>query len=98
MRSAAYFQYISIVLNLEYNKNKMQKTLDFSCRDMLNFNFSENGPGLVSPPHSVYDFSRKCFSCYILLTDLISLNDCLYYLRFWAICVLQLFVNYAVTS
>ena len=56
MRSAAYFQYISIVLNLEYNKNKMQKTLDFSCRDMLNFNFSENGRGLVSPPHSVYDF------------------------------------------
>ena len=28
---------------------------------MLNFNFSEKGLGLVSPPHFVYDFSRKMF-------------------------------------
>ena len=28
---------------------------------MLNFNFSEKGPGIVSPPHFVYDFSRKIF-------------------------------------
>ena len=26
---------------------------------MLNFNFSEKGLGLVSPPDFVYDFSRK---------------------------------------
>ena len=36
---------------------------------MLNFNSSEKGLRLVSPRHSVYDFSRKNFSCYILLTD-----------------------------
>ena len=28
---------------------------------MLNFNFSEKGLGLVSPPHFMYDFSRKMF-------------------------------------
>ena len=28
---------------------------------MLNFNFSEKGLGLVSPPQLVYDFSRKMF-------------------------------------
>ena len=28
---------------------------------MLNFDFSENGPGMVSQPHFVYDFSRKMF-------------------------------------
>ena len=28
---------------------------------MLNFDFSEKGLGLVSPPHFVYDFSRKMF-------------------------------------
>ena len=28
---------------------------------MLNFNFSEKGLGLVSPPHFVYDFSIKMF-------------------------------------
>ena len=52
---------------------------------MLNFNFSEKGLGLVSPPNFVNDF-EKCFSCYILLTDQISLSDCLYFLRYWVIC------------
>ena len=28
---------------------------------MLNFDFSEKGLELVSPPHSVNDFSRKMF-------------------------------------
>ena len=43
-------------------------------------------------------FQEKCFSCYILLTDQISLSDCLYFSRYLAICVLKLFVNQAVTS
>ena len=30
-------------------------------RDMLNFNFSEKGLGLVSPPHFVRDYSRQMF-------------------------------------
>ena len=59
---------------------------------MLNFYFLEKGPEIVSPPHFVYDFSRKCFSSYILLSDQVSLSDCLYSLRYWAKCVLQLFV------
>ena len=68
---------------------------------MLNFNFLEKGLGLVSPLHFVYDFSRKMFHILHsinLLTDQISLADCLYFSRCWAICVLQLFVNQAVTS
>ena len=65
---------------------------------MLNLNFSEKGLGLVSPPHYGYDFSRKCFPCYILLTEQMVLSDCLYFLRYWTICVLQLFANQAVTS
>ena len=65
---------------------------------MLNFNFSEKGLGLVSPLHFVNDFQEKCFSCYILLTDQISLSDCLDFSRYWAICALQLFVNQVVTS
>ena len=43
---------------------------------MLNFNFPEKGLGLVAPPNFVYDFQEKCFLCYILLTDQISLSDC----------------------
>ena len=44
---------------MAYNKNKLCKTLDYLTNDMLIFNFSEKGPGLVSPPYFVYDFSRK---------------------------------------
>ena len=59
--SAAQFRYISIFLNLPYNEDKLYETLDYWSWDVLNFNFSEKGLGLVSPPHFVYDFSRKMF-------------------------------------
>ena len=58
----------------------------------LNFDILEKGLGLVSGPHFGYDFSRKIFSCYILLADEISLSDSLYFLRYRAIRVLRLFV------
>ena len=38
---------------------------------MLNFNFSEKGLGLVSPPHFVNDFSRKMF---LILNSINGLN------------------------
>ena len=44
---------------------------------MFNFNFSEKGLGLVSSTHLAHDFQEKCFSRYILLTNQISLADCL---------------------
>ena len=50
-----------IALNLAYNKNKLNKTLDYCSRDMLLFNFIEKGLGIVFPPHFEYDFSRKMF-------------------------------------
>ena len=56
---------------------------------MVNFDFLEKGLGIVSLPRFVYDFSRKMFFMYILLTDQIPLSDCLYFLRYCAICVLQ---------
>ena len=65
---------------------------------MLNFSFSEKSLRLVSPPHFKDDFSRKCFSWYILLTDQYSLSDCLYSSRYWTIDALQLFANQAVMS
>ena len=43
-------------------------------------------------------FQEKCFSYYILLTAQISLSDCLYFWKYWAICILRLFANEAVTS
>ena len=38
------------------------------------------------------------YALYILLADQISLSGSLYFLVCWAICILQVFVNQAVTS
>ena len=59
--SAAYYQYISIVHSFAYNKNKLYKTLEYSSKEMLDFDFWEKGLGIVSPPHFVYDFAGKMF-------------------------------------
>ena len=50
------FNILQIVLNLTYDKSKLPKTLHYWSRD-----FSEKGLGIVSPPHFVYDLSRKQF-------------------------------------
>ena len=47
-----------------------------------NFDFLGKGLGIVSPPYFVYEFSRKQFSYYSLLTDQISWPGCLYFLRY----------------
>ena len=98
--SAAWFHYILIALKLAYNRNKLFKTLHYWSRDMLNFDFLDKGLGIVSPAHFVYDFWTKMFLMlyYILLTTQISLPGFLYFLGYWAICVLQLFVIHVVTS
>ena len=46
---------------MPHNKNKLYKPLDHWSKDMINFEFSELHLGLVSPPHFVYEFSRKMF-------------------------------------
>ena len=81
------FQYISIVLSLPCNKNELYNTLDCCSKDMINFDCLEKSLIIVSSPHFVYDFSRKCFSCYIVLTDQISLPDFLYFLKYWSVFV-----------
>ena len=40
----------------------------------------------------------KKYFCFILLADKISLPGWFYFVRYWAICVLQLFVNQVVAS
>ena len=68
---------------MTYNKNKLYKTLDYCSRDMLNFYLLEKGMELVSRSHFEYNFSRKLFLIVShLLTDQISLSDCLYYSKY----------------
>ena len=66
---------MSIALNMTFNGNKLHKTFNSRSRDMLNFNFLRKGRGIVSPPHFVYDFSKKDVSHFILLTDQVRLSD-----------------------
>ena len=63
---------------------------------MLNFDFLEEGLGIVPLPHMI--FQEKYFSCYILLTNQISWTDCIYFLRYWTIFGLQLPFSQVVTS
>ena len=43
-------------------------------------------------------FKGRYFPCCTLLLDGVSLSGCFYVLRYWEICVLQLFVSEVVTS
>ena len=43
------------------NKNKFYNISDCFFRDTLNFHSFIKSLGLASPPHFVYDFSRKIF-------------------------------------
>ena len=88
------FQYISIALNLTYNKNKLCKTLYHRSRDMFNFDFLEKGLAIVLR----MIFQEKCLLYYILLNDRIYLSACVYFLRYCIVMFLQLFVSQFVTS
>ena len=48
---------------------------------MLNFVFLEKSLGIVSAPYFLYQFSRKCFSSYNILTDQDSLAGFLFFLE-----------------
>ena len=85
-------------LKLSYNRNKLFKTLHYSSRDTLNFDFLGKSLGIVSPAHSVYAFSTKMFLMlyFINWPKFIAWFPLL--LENWVICVLQLFVNQVATS
>ena len=63
----------------------------------MNFAFLDKALGIVSAAHFVIIFQEKCF-VYILFIEQMSLSDCLYFIRYWVISVLQLFVSQVVTS
>ena len=69
-------QYISIALYLAHNKNELYKTLDYWSRDILNFQFLEEGLGINSMKYILcMIFQEKFVSCCILLNVQISLFD-----------------------
>ena len=51
---------------MAYNKNKLFKALDYWSRNMLSFDFLEEGLGIVFRHFLCMVFSQKCFPCYIV--------------------------------
>ena len=94
--SAIFFFFSSFFQNsdfLGFSKfiNKCQKEF-LRCAPPRNLHMCVR----VSPPGLCMFFQEKCFSCFmfhILLADQVLLCDCFYFLRYWTICVSQLFVN-----
>ena len=91
--STNYFPYILIARNLQFNKNKLYKSLNYWSRYMLNFNFEEKDLGLVSSPHFVYDFSTKMFLKLYSLSNYIqfSLSDFIYFSIYCYNCLIEPF-------
>ena len=67
---------------------KFPKSIKKGCYRVL-----QESPYLISS----MIFEEIYFPGYILLTDQISLSRCLYFKRFWAICILQYFVKEVAT-
>ena len=84
-----FLQFIFVVCQVEGLSKCIEAKLFYKTKTVLE---------LVSQPHFLHDFFKKCFSCFILLTNQISLPCCLYFVRCWALCVLPLFINQVMTS
>ena len=95
INNLSFMQFVFIVCQVEGYKN----IFNLSCRP---FAFTSNKAFLRNKmsPKLIFCmiFEGKYFCCYILLADQISLSGCFYFVKSWAICVLQLFVNSVVTS
>ena len=95
---ATQFKHILTALNLAYKNRRCIKsqTIDPEICSMLTFwktalvQFLDHILCII--------FQEHFFPFGILLTDQISLTVYLYFLRYWAKCVLQFFVNHAMTS
>ena len=65
---------------------------------MLNLIFQKSVLGLVSPPHFVYEFLRNMFHMLHSINWPNFIVSFLYFSRYWAIYVLQLFVSWHVIN
>ena len=82
----SWFQFFLTALNLAYINNKLHKTVDYSSWDKLFLFFWKTSGNSFSIKFCVW-FLKKNVSN-VILSDHISLSDYLYFLRYWAICVL----------
>ena len=93
-------QFVFIVCLIEGYRNILKlscRLLAFTSYKALLKNKNRSGTSIPAP-FSASFLKKKYFSYNIMLPDQISLSGCLYFVRYWTICVLQLVVNRVVTS
>ena len=83
----------------KYIKTKHQTACFYLIQSFFFFFFfkKKRRSGTSFPVSFLHYFWRKIFILLSFITDQISFCCCLFFMRYWVICVLQLFVNQAVT-
>ena len=74
---------------IKYIETKLQTTCFYLILSIFKKKVWNQSPRLIF----CINFEEKHFSCYSLLIDQVSLSGCFQVLRYWAICVLQLFLK-----
>ena len=95
----AYLKLIILLPNYLNSIKEHSSVLNTEITAMRSNTYSEQYIKLLLEQinHRLQENKSKTCIIQALLTHHISFSDCLYFSRYWAICVLQLFVNQAVT-
>ena len=102
VNSVTFYTVCFIVCQAEGYQNILKlstKQLAFTSYKASFFFFfkKKRRSGTSFPVSFLHYFWRKIFILLSFITDQISFCCCLFFMRYWVICVLQLFVNQAVT-
>ena len=98
INSLMFYKFVFII----YHVDGYQNILKLSCRptDITSYKAclkKKRDMKLVSIPHFQHMFLKKYLSCCNLLNVWTSFSGCIYFVRYWAICVLYLFGIQVVT-
>ena len=86
----SFIQFVFVVCQVEGYQNILKlscRLLAFTSHTKL-FRKVKRDLELIFLAHFLRDFNEKYISCYIILTDKISLSGCLSFVRYWTIFIL----------
>ena len=86
----SFTQFVFVVCQVEGYQNILKlscRLLAFTSHTKL-FRKVKRDLELIFLAHFLHDFNEKYISCYIILTDQVSLSGCLSFVRYWTIFVL----------
>ena len=86
----SFIQFVFVVCQVEGYQNILKlscRLLAFTSHTKL-FRKVKRDLELIFLAQFLHDFNEKCISCYIILTDQVSLSGCLSFVRYWTIFVL----------